>query len=168
MPAKECYHCRQLVADMKSHDCWTTTEAKLTEDLPEELLDAWARLRETASAFGDQRIYASHKSIMLSRKACYFFVRPRKEDLEVWFFLGRTLKSPFIRKTHPSSRLKMGHLARITHRDEVEAPLTDWLKEAYDVSDSLRASRGDRKASPREAKKEKTAKPLRKAKGTKK
>jgi hypothetical protein len=25
----------------------------------------------------------------------------------------------------------------VTHRDEVEAPITDWIREAYDVSDKL-------------------------------
>jgi hypothetical protein len=95
-------------------------------------MDAWQRLRETASAFGEQRIYASHKSIMFSRKSCYFFVRPRKKVLEVWFFLGRTLKSPIVRKTLQSSKVKVAHLVHVVHRDEVEAPLTDWLREAFD------------------------------------
>jgi hypothetical protein len=27
----------------------------------------------------------------------------------------------------------------VRHRDEVEAPLTDWLREAYDVTDELGA-----------------------------
>ena len=54
------------------HDCWTTTETALTQDLSGDLQDAWERLRETAVSFGDQRIYASHKSVMFSRKSCYF------------------------------------------------------------------------------------------------
>ena len=48
-------------------------------DLSDDLRDAWERLRETAADFGDQRIYASHNSIMFSRKSCYFFVRPKKK-----------------------------------------------------------------------------------------
>jgi hypothetical protein len=133
----ECYHCKQWVEDNEKHDCWTTTEANLTADLSEDLMDAWERLRETASEFGEQRIYASHKSIMFSRKACYFFVRPKKKALEVWFFLGRTVKSPLIRKAVPSSKTKIGHLVHVTHRDQVEPPLTDWLKEAFKNSDKL-------------------------------
>src|SRR5256885_1993608 len=56
-----------------------TTEENLTRGLSEDLLDAWKRLRDTAAEFGDQRIYASHRSIMFSRKACYFFVRPQRK-----------------------------------------------------------------------------------------
>lgn len=83
MVGRECYHCKQWVEEGVTHDCWTTTEEALTRDLPEDLREAWERLRETAASFGDQRIYASHKSIMFSRKSCYFFVRPKRSFLEV-------------------------------------------------------------------------------------
>jgi hypothetical protein len=102
-------------------------------------MDAWERLRETANEFGEQRIYASHHSIMFSRKVCYFFVRPKKKVLEVWFFLGRTVKSPMVRKTMQSSQIKIAHLVHVTHRDQVESPLTNWLKEAFDASEELSA-----------------------------
>ena len=138
MPGKECYHCKQLVTDPKTHDCWTTTEEKLTADLDDDLRDAWERLRETASDFGEQRIYASHNSIMFSRTHCYFFVRPRASFLEVWIFLGRTVKHPHIRRSMANSR-KVCHLVQVRHRDEVEAPLTDWLREAYEVTETLRS-----------------------------
>jgi len=137
MPGRECYHCHQWVEDKQEHDCWTTTEKNLTSDLSEDLMEAWERLRETASSFGEQRIYASHKSIMFSRRTCYFFVRPKKKVLEVWFFLGRTLKTPLVRKTQNASRLKVAHMVHVMHRDQVEAPLTDWLKEAFDICDRL-------------------------------
>jgi hypothetical protein len=141
MPGKECFHCREWIEDNQEHDCWTTSEAKLTSGLSEDLLDAWERIRETASEFGKQRIYASYKSIMFSRKACYFFVRPKKKVLEVFFFLGRTIKHPLIRKTHQSSKLKVAHLVHVTHRDQVESPLTDWLAEAFRTSDKLTPKR---------------------------
>jgi hypothetical protein len=139
MPGRECFHCKQWVEQGETHDCWTTTEAALTEDLPEDLRDAWDRLRETAAAFGEQRIYASHSSIMFSRKACYFFVRPKKNFLEVCIFLGRTVKAPQVRKVVRGSRTKVVHIIHLRHRDEVEPPVTGWLEEAYEVSDSLSA-----------------------------
>jgi hypothetical protein len=137
MSGRECYHCHEWVEAGRPHDCWTTTEKNLTSDLSEDLKDAWERLRETASSFGEQRIYASHNSIMFSRKACYFFVRPKKKVFEVWFFLGRTLKHPLIRKTQHASKLKVAHMVHLVHRDMVEPPLTTWLKEAFETSDRL-------------------------------
>jgi len=141
MAERECFHCKQWVEEGQPHDCWTTTEAALTADLSDDLRDAWERLRETAAAFGDQRIYASHNSIMFSRTACYFFVRPKRSCLEIAIFLGRRVKASQIRKTHQSSKVKVAHLIQVKHRDEVEAPITDWLREAYDQSDVLGARR---------------------------
>jgi uncharacterized protein DUF5655 len=142
MAGRECYHCKQWVEEGQAHDCWTTTEGALTRDLSDELRDAWERLRETAVEFGDQRIYASHSSIMFSRKSCYFFVRPKRKFLEVSVFLGRTVKAPQIRRVDRASRAKMVHILRITHRDEVESPITDWLREAYELSDVLAMRKG--------------------------
>ncbi len=136
MAGRECYHCKQWVEEGEAHDCWTTTEAALTQDLSEDLRDAWERLRETARAFGEQRIYASHNSIMFSRKSCYFFVRPKKSFLEVCVFLGRTVKAPQVRRAERSSKSKIVHIIQLRHRDEVEAPITDWLQEAYDFSEA--------------------------------
>jgi hypothetical protein len=146
---RECYHCKQWISPGEPHDCWTTTEAALTEDLPEDLRDAWERLRETASEFGDQRIYASHSSIMFSRRVCYFFVRPQMKRLEICFFLGRTVRAPQVRRVVRSSRAKVAHIVYLTHRDEVEAPITDWLREAYQTSDELSARSRARRRAPR-------------------
>ena len=136
MPGRECYHCKQWVEDGEAHDCWTTTEAALTADLSEDLRDAWERLRETAAEFGDQRIYASHNSIMFSRKSCYFFVRPKRKVLEVCVFLRRPLKSPAVKRVVRASSTKHANMIHIQHRDEVEPPITDWLQEAYALQDA--------------------------------
>ena len=137
MTGRQCHHCKQWIEKGQAHDCWTTTEAALTRDLTEDLRDAWQRIRETAAGFGEQRIYASGHAIMFARKTCYFFVRPKKKFLEVCIFLGRRIKAPQVRRVDAASKFKLYHIIRITHRDEVEAPLTDWLREAYEVSDSL-------------------------------
>jgi hypothetical protein len=139
MSGRECYHCKQWIEEGEAHDCWTTTEEALTQDLSEELREAYERLRETAVEFGEQRIYASHHSIMFSRKACYFFVRPKMTFLELCIILGRPLKAPQVRSVMKGSKSKFANMIRITHRDEVEAPITDWLREAYRLPDRLAA-----------------------------
>ncbi len=137
MAGRACHHCKQWIEAGEAHDCWTTTEAALTEDLGDDLRDAWERLRETAASFGEQRIYASGRAIMFARQACYLFVRPKRSFLEVCLFLGRTVKASQVRRTDPVSRAKVAHILHIRHRDEVEAPVTDWMLEAYERSDEL-------------------------------
>jgi hypothetical protein len=158
MVGRKCYHCKEWVEDTAAHDCWTTTERALTRDLPEDLQEAWERLRETAVAFGEQRIYASHKSIMFSCKSCYFFVRPKRNFLEVCVFLDRVLKAPQVRRVDRASKSKIVHFLQIRHRDEVEPPITDWLQEAYELSDAPPAKVGTTRAKPKPSPRKKKAK----------
>jgi hypothetical protein len=157
MAGHRCFHCKQWVEENEPHDCWTTTETALTRELSEDLQEAYARLREAAAEFGEQRIYASHNSIMFARKACYFFVRPKRSFLEVCVFLGRTVKAPQVRKAMPTSKVKVAHMLRIVHRDEVEAPITDWLHEAYMLQDVVASSSKTAKRASAKPEKSKTA-----------
>jgi hypothetical protein len=148
MPGRTCYHCKQWVEEGEAHDCWTTTEAALTRDLSEDLQDAYERLRDSAAELGEQRIYASHHSIMFARKSCYFFVRPKKKYLELCLFLGRPIKSPLIKRVENPSKAKVVNIVHVTHRDQVEAPITDWLREAYELPDRLAAAANMKRAGP--------------------
>ena len=141
MAGRQCYHCKQWIEEGEQHDCWTTTEAALIEDLSEDLQEAYARLRETAVEFGEQRIYASHHSIMFARSSCYFFVRPKKSYLEVVIFLKRALKAPQVKRADEASKSKVANFIRITHRDEVEPPVTTWLREAYEYSEKKKTTK---------------------------
>jgi hypothetical protein len=128
MAARICYHCKQPVSAGDKHDCWTTTERALTADLSEDLREAWERVRETAADFGEQRIYASHNSIMFARKTCYFFVRPKKSCLEVCFFLRRRIRHPQIRRVNASSKTKFVHSLQVRHRYEHHIPAVGALR----------------------------------------
>lgn len=131
MAGRECYHCKAWVEEGSAHDCWTTTEEALTRGLSEDLRDAWERLREAAAGLGEQRIYASHKSIMFSRRTCWMFVRPKRKHLEVCVFLGRRIEAPQVRRVQAVSKTKYAHTILVTHRDEVEEPVTVWMREAW-------------------------------------
>jgi Domain of unknown function (DUF5655) len=157
MAGRECHHCKQWIDEGEAHDCWTTTEAALTEELSEDLRDAWKRLRATAVAFGAQRIYASGTAIMFSRKSCYFFVRPRRSFLQLCVFLGRAVRAPQVRRVERKSTSKFVNIIHLSHRDEVEPPITDWLREAYDLQDqpTARGAKPPRRGKP-EAKRKRT------------
>jgi len=149
--AHECHHCGQWIEAGEAHDCWTTTEAALTQDLTDDLQEAWERIRETAVEFGEQRIYASGTAIMFSRRTCYFFVRPRRSHLQLVVFLGRTVRSPLVRRVERTSASRLAHIIHVTHRDQVESPITDWLREAYELPDRLATgkAKGTRKSGRR-------------------
>jgi Domain of unknown function (DUF5655) len=131
---RQCHHCKEWIERGEPHDCWSTTIDVATADLSDELREAWDRLHETAAEFGAQRIYASHQSIMFARDQVYFFVRPKRSFLELVFFLGRTVRAPQVRRSDARSRTKVAHTVHVRHRDEVEAPITDWLRESFDFA----------------------------------
>lgn len=102
---------------------------------------------------------------MFSRKSCYFFVRPKRNFLELCVFLGRELKARQVRRVDRASKSKIVHVIQIRHRDEVEAPVTDWLQEAYELSGVLASTaastRATSKPAPEPKKKKKKAKAAR-------
>ena len=117
----------------KRHYNWNVTEAELIDGLEEDLRDAWQKLRAFAAGLGTQRIYASAHSIMFSKKICYFFVRPRKTFLEVWIFLPRKIEG--LRSMQgPAKKVKYCNLFKVVHADQIEEPLTDWIREAFDFA----------------------------------
>ena len=112
------------------------TEAELVDALDEDLRDAWQKLRAFAADLGPQRIYASALTIMFSRKVCYFFVRPKKRFLEVWIFLPREIEG-LTTMRGPAKKVKYCNLFKLIHPDQVEPPLTDWIREAFDYAPGL-------------------------------
>lgn len=118
-----------------SYSLPSRSEAEQFDGLPEELMDAWAALRMFSWGLGAQKdVKTSHRSIMFYQNTCYLFVRPKKKFLEVNFFLGRALKSQFIKKVTAVSKTKWVHVVQVMHADQVEEPLTGWIREAFEFS----------------------------------
>lgn len=112
----------------------------VTRDLTEELGDAWRKLKKFALELGNQRVYTSAKAIMFSREVCYMFIRPKRSYLELVFFLNREITNPALKKPHQVSKTKWGHTMRVIHEDQIEEPLTDWLRESFETA-SLKRSK---------------------------
>lgn len=126
-----CLSCLEKYDPRKNHDCHPPNERDLFRMLDEDLQDAFAALKDRASGFGDQKIYNNARAVMFSRRVCYMFVRPKKSHLELCFFLPRKEASEGIKRIAPVSKTKFAHTVRLVHADQVEAPLLDWLGEAY-------------------------------------
>lgn len=114
-------------------ESWETTEAALIAHLSEELLDAWRKIKSFSLSLGDQRMYASGKAIMFSKKTCFFFVRPKKSYLEVVLFLADSKKRKNFKSVTPVSRVKYAHAFKLIHADQLEGALTDAIRESYQL-----------------------------------
>lgn len=112
-------------------DHHNTSESYLIQELDEDLKDAWAKIRELGASLGEQRIYASGRAIMFSKKVCYFFVRPKKKYLETVIFLQRKKSPEYFKSIQPVSKTKFAHTFRLTHADQIEGELVEAIQEAY-------------------------------------
>jgi hypothetical protein len=110
------------------------SEREQVQNLSEELQEAWSALKSHLLGLGEQEMRTSHRSIMFARKTCYAFARPKKAHIELNFFLPQALDSEFLAKVTPVSRTKWVHVLRLTHSDQVDRPLTDWIRQAYEHS----------------------------------
>ena len=133
MAGHECYHCKQWIEEGEAHDCWTTTEAALTGELSEDLREASAaasdrrRVRRAADLCLAQLDHVLAHVVLLLRA-------PEKE-------LARGLPVPgpgagdsqLARRSDRSSKSKFYDVIQIKHRDQVEAPITDWLRETSEL-----------------------------------
>jgi hypothetical protein len=103
-------------------------------ELTGELREAWIQLRGFAVSLGEQKVYASAKAVMFSRSSCYFFVRVQKSALSVCVFLPEPAPHAAWRSIQAVSRRKHAHTVLVQHEDQVEAPLTEWLRLAWQHS----------------------------------
>ena len=67
-------------------------------------------------------------------KRCYAFVRPKKSYLELTFFLERAIESELLKKVEAVSKVRWAHVVAVVHADQVEEPVTDWLREAFEAA----------------------------------
>jgi len=114
-------------------DSWSTTEKALTSNLTEDLYEAWEKIKHFSLSLGEQRVYASGKAIMFSKKVCFFFVRPKKSFLEVVIFLPGKSKLKDFKSVQAVSKTKYAHTFKLIHADQVEGVLTKAIEQAYSL-----------------------------------
>ena len=110
------------------------TEAELFADLPEDVDAAWKKLRAFVKKLGpDQSAHTSNRSIMFKREQLFAFVTPKKTAFELYIILPRVIESELIRNFQ-STKTRTCHLLKINHVDQVDEPITDWLREAFEAN----------------------------------
>jgi hypothetical protein len=113
------------------------SEEEQIQHLSDDLQEAWAKLKVHLLGLGEQEMRTSHRSIMFARKTCYAFVRPKRAFIELNFFLPKALDSESLKKVSAVSKTKWAHVLQLSHADQVEWPLTDWIREAFEYSGEL-------------------------------
>jgi hypothetical protein len=56
-----------------------------------------------------------------------------------------------VKRSDEASKSKVANFIRITHRDEVEPPMTDWLREAYESAEKKKKATKSEKRKTKKA-----------------
>ena len=111
------------------------SEAEQVREMSEDLRDAWLKLRAFANGLGEYKFHTSAKAMMFTRRLCYMFVRPKKAYLEVTFFSPDEIAHPQVAKATRVSKTRASNVFKLVHADQVEEPLTQWVRGAWDISE---------------------------------
>ena len=137
MAGRECYHCKQWVEEGEEHDCWTTTEAALTQDL------SGRSAQRLGTAARDRRLFWRSADLRLAQidhvlAQILLLLRASEEEL------SRGLRVPRPRAEGSSGATRRSRIevqGRSLHSDQAprrgRGAVTEWLREAYQQSESL-------------------------------
>ena len=121
--------------DYENYHLPVRSEAEQMREMSDDLRDAWLKLRRFANALGEQKFHTSAKAMMFTRRLCYMFVRPKKAYLEVTFFSPDEIAHPQIAKATRVSKTRASNIYKLVHADQVEEPLTQWVRGAWEISE---------------------------------
>lgn len=125
----------QKVYDKKNqmHKCDTTSVALLF-GYDEKRMNIYADLLEKIKQFGPFNTRISSKAITLATRAGFLLIYPRKDSLELRFFLNRTVEEHPIYRVVAYTKNKFTHFTRIYDPEDIYHYLLDLLSEAYKLS----------------------------------
>jgi hypothetical protein len=124
---------RKVKKSYESYHLPVRAESEQMRDMNEDLREAWLKLRAFARSLGEHKFHTSAKAMMFTCRLCYMFVRPKKAYLEVTFFSAEELKHPQIAKATRVSKSRVANIFRLVHADQVEEPLTSWIRDAREL-----------------------------------
>ena len=90
-------------------------------------------LKETKN-FGKVNVSPVQNSILLKNDSTFLSIHPRKNSLEVEFFLPKETKEFPIYKTFRYTKNKTVHYVRLENPKEVDRQLVNWMKVSYHLA----------------------------------
>jgi len=122
---------RQFVSVNRNHSCGRYSledHFANKEPIVRELYDL---LFETLKQFGPVKAFPVKTRIIFQAEVQFAAVTPRKQWLEVYFWLKRQAIHPRIRKIEMGIFRDYGHIFRLKQRDDLDEGLINLLHEAY-------------------------------------
>ncbi len=103
-------------------------------DKADEVRELYDRLVALAETFGPVEQDPKKTSIHLNRKTAFAGVAVRRGHLVLTIKSDRPFESPRVVKSEQTSARRFHHEVKLATPRDLDAELTGWLKEAYELS----------------------------------
>lgn len=80
------------------------------------------------------RVSYVKNAILVAASSTFLAIKPKKDRVEVEFVLDREVCEFPIHKTFRVSKTKVAHFLKLDSPDEIDAQVTRWLKEAFELN----------------------------------
>jgi hypothetical protein len=128
-----CPRCeRQFKTANQMHTCSDRTIDDIFEGKPQPLLYAFDALLVGVIDWEPISVGAAKRAIVFTKYKAWLIVRPMSKELDIKFYYPEVIQHPLVRKTVPY-RKDFAHHIRISDPDEVNEPLLQLLRRAYEA-----------------------------------
>jgi hypothetical protein len=133
-PLWTCPRCgNQFVNRNQFHSCASYELDDLFRGKPPRIRQLFDRFRSMVERLGPVKVLPYQDKVGFMVRVRFAGAVPRKEWLEIGFWLPRRVSSPRFRRVETITPRAHVHLVRITHPSELDREVQGWLREAYAV-----------------------------------
>ncbi|MGH9364137.1 MAG: YdeI/OmpD-associated family protein [Thermoanaerobaculia bacterium] len=133
-PSWTCPRCgNEFVNRNQSHSCKRHDLSEVFSGKPARVRELFDRFRAMVEAIGPVRMLPYHDRVAFMVQVRFAGAFPKREWLEVGFWLPRRIESPRFRRVETIAPNVHIHLLRVTEERQLDRELAGWLKEAYAV-----------------------------------
>ncbi|MDR6559754.1 hypothetical protein J2809_004134 [Arthrobacter pascens] len=129
-----CPSCGQaFVTKNINHSCARHSLDEPFREKPAEILRLFNVVRRTVEAMGPVTLVPYRDRVAFMVRVRFGGVRPRRDWIDVNFWLTRRIESPRFQRIETLSPYTHVYTVRVTRASDVDSELTGWLREAYSV-----------------------------------
>ncbi|MBN3496213.1 DUF1905 domain-containing protein [Arthrobacter pascens] len=116
-----------------NHSCARHSLDEPFREKPAEILRLFDVVRRTVEAMGPVTLVPYRDRVAFMVRVRFGGVRPRRDWIDVNFWLTRRIESPRFQRIETLSPYTHVYTVRVTRASDVDSELTGWLREAYSV-----------------------------------
>ena len=124
---------KQFRNENQWHSCAITGLDKHLANKPEQIIEAYNKIMSEVSKFGEIHVNPVKTSIQIKARANFLSLKPKKQQIEMEFQLGRECNEGPVYRTVRISGKRVLHFAAIDNINDIDTHLIDLLKESFDL-----------------------------------